>query len=55
MSRMAKYTWQDRKFKITEINGYNVSGEWTDCHLIMKYEPCGKRSQGRHITRLLDC
>jgi len=24
-------------------------------HLIRKYQPCGKRSQGRPLKRLLDC
>jgi len=45
-----------RKFKITEINAYNLFGKRTvrPSHLIMKYQPCGKRSQGRPIKRLLD-
>jgi hypothetical protein len=34
-------------------------GEWTETdrlpHLIMKYRPCRKRSQGRTLKRPLDC
>jgi len=36
-------------------------GEWTDTHthrlphIIMKYQPRGKRSQGRTLKRLLNC
>jgi len=41
----------------------NYGSKWTQRtwrmdrrpHLIMKYEPCGKRSQGQPIKRLLDC
>jgi hypothetical protein len=37
-------------------------GEWTETdrqtdrfpHLIIKYEPCGKRSKGRQLKRLRD-
>jgi len=24
-------------------------------HFIMQYQPCGKRSQGRHLRRFLEC
>jgi len=34
-------------------------GEWTDTDglpaFIMRYQPCGKRSQGRPLKGLLDC
>jgi hypothetical protein len=71
MRRKAKYTWQDyktmkifselkinpvvKKIKITEMNGYNMFGEWTEPVTITKYQPCGKRSQGLPLIRLLDC
>jgi len=33
--------------------------EWTETdklpHLIIKFQPCGKRNQGWPIKRLLDC
>jgi hypothetical protein len=35
-----------KKYKTTEINGYNMFGEWTETnrlsHSIVKHEPCGK-------------
>ena len=41
-----KLTQLYRKFKITESNGYNVFGEWTEnTATIMKSQPCGKRRQ----------
>jgi hypothetical protein len=37
-----------RKFRITEMNGYMID-EWAETdrlpQLILKYQPCGKRSQ----------
>jgi hypothetical protein len=53
-----KLTQLQRKFKNTETNGYTF-GEWTEIdflpHLIMKYQPRGKRSQGRPLESLLGC
>jgi hypothetical protein len=39
-----KLTQLQRKFKMTEINGYNMFGERTvrQPHLVVKYQPCGK-------------
>jgi len=42
---------------MTEINEYKFRRMDTDRlpHLIMKYKPCGRRSQGRPFKRLLGC
>ena len=49
-----KLTESQRKFKLTEIHGYSLwqmNGE-RPSHLIMKYRPCGKRSQGQCLKGL---
>jgi hypothetical protein len=50
----------NEKFKITEINGCEMSGEWTEADRQTarfncdNYQACGKRSQGRSLERLAE-
>ena len=50
-------TYQHLYFTVTKYMMFSGGQRQTDRlpHLIMKYQPCGKRSQGRPLKRFLGC